>query len=402
MNEDITYVGLDAHQETIHAAVLLPGVEKAVEDQFANTPEAIRRWARRLLQRVPGPVVCCYEAGPLGYGLMRELEALGLRCGVVAPSLIPVKPGDRIKTDRRDARKLGELLRAGLLTPVHAPTAEQEAVRDLSRAREAVKRDQIRMRHRLSKFLLRRGMRWTLGRKAWTQAHLEWLRGRRLEYAADQAILDDQLLGLEQIESRLSALDAKLAAIAGEAPYREPVGWLRCFRGIDTLTALSLVAELHDWRRFASPRALMAYLGLVPSESSSGGKERRGAITSAGNARLRRLLVETAWHYRHRPGVSYRLRERRVGQPARVIAIADRAQHRLHTRYLRLQARGKHHNKIIVAVGRELVGFLWAAMNPQGPKPELPGGRKEETPANPLWGALEDRAGEEISGQAGI
>jgi transposase len=366
MNEDITYVGLDAHQETIHAAVLLPFVEKAVEDQFANTPEAIRRWARRLLQRASGPVVCCYEAGPLGYGLMRELEALGLQCTVVAPSLIPVKPGDRIKTDRRDARKLAELLRAGLLTQVHAPTAEQEAVRDLSRAREAVKRDQIRMRHRLSKFLLRRGVRWTLGRKAWTRAHIEWLRGRRLEYAADQAILDDQLLGLEQTESRLSALDAKLATIAGEAPYREPVGWLRCFRGIDTATALALVAELHDWRRFASPRALMSYLGLVPSESSSGGQERRGAITRAGNVRLRRLLVETAWHYRHRPSVSFRLRERRVGQPARVIAIADRAQHRLHTRYLRLQARGKHHNKIIVAVGRELVGFLWATMDPKG------------------------------------
>jgi len=234
--------------------LLLPGVEKAAEDPFANTPEAIRRWVRRLVQRAPGPVVCCYEAGPLGYGLMRELEALGLRCIVVAPALIPIKLGDRIKTDRRDARKLAELLRAGLLTEVHAPTAEQEAVRDLSRAREAVKRDQIRMRHRLSKFLLRRGVRWTLGRNAWTQLHLEWLRGRRLEYAADQAILDDHLLGLEQIESRLTALDAKLEAVAGEAPYREPVGWLRCFRGIDTLTALALVAELHDWRRFASPR----------------------------------------------------------------------------------------------------------------------------------------------------
>ena len=296
---------------------------------------------------------------------MRELEDAGLECIVVAPALIPVKPGDRIKTDRRDARKLAELLRAGLLTEVHAPTAEQEAVRDLSRAREAVKRDQIRMRHRLSKFLLRRGVRWTRGRKAWTQTHLEWLRGRRLEYAADQAILDDHLLGLEQIESRLTAFDAKLEAVADEAPYREPVGWLRCFRGIDTLTALALVAELHDWRRFASPRALMAYLGLVPSESSSGGKERRGAITRAGNVRLRRLLVEAAWHYRHRPGVSYRLRERRAGQPARVIAIADRAQHRLHARYTRLQARGKTHNKIIVAVGRELVGFLWAAMDPK-------------------------------------
>jgi len=336
VQERITYVGLDAHQETIHAAVLLPGIEKAAEDQFANTPETVRRWARRVGKRAPGRVVCGYEAGPLGYGLMRELEALGLQCIVVAPALIP-----------------------------YPPTPEQEAVRDLSRARGAVKTDQIRQRHRLSKFLLRRGVRWTLGRKAWTNAHLEWLRGRRLEHAADQAILDDHLLGLEQIQGRLSALDAKLEAIAQAVPYQEPVGWLRCFRGIDTLTALACVAELHDWRRFDSPRALMAYLGLVPSESSSGGKEQRGAITKAGNVRLRRLLVEAAWHYRHRPGVSYRLRARRAGQPARVIAIADRAQQRLHARYTRLQARGKAHNKIVVAVGRELAGFLWAAMDPK-------------------------------------
>jgi len=369
MEKDITHVGLDAHQETIQAAVLLPDGKKSAEDRLANTPEAIRRWARRLLQRAPGAVVCCYEAGPLGYGLKRELEALGLRCVVVAPALIPVKPGDRIKTDRRDARKLAELLRAGLLTEVHAPSAEQEAVRDLSRAREAVKRDQVRMRHRLSKFLLRRGVRWTPGRRAWTQAHLEWLRGRRLGYPADQAILDDHLLGLEQMESRLLALDAKLEAIGSEAPYRQPVGWLRCFRGIDTLTALALVVELHDFRRFASPRALMGYLGLVPSESSSGGKERRGAITKAGNSRLRRLLVESAWHYRHRPGVSYRLRERRAGQPARVIAIADRAQHRLHARDIRFQARGKPHNKIVVAIGRELIGFVWAALDPKANAP---------------------------------
>jgi transposase len=366
MEEGITYVGLDAHQGTIYAAVLMPGIEKAVEDQFANTPEAVRRWARRVAKRAPGPVACGYEAGPLGYGLLRELEALGLQCIVVAPALIPVRPGDRIKTDRRDARKLAGLLRAGLLTAVHPPTPEQEAVRDLSRARQAVKTDQMRQRHRVSKFLLRRGVRWTVGCRAWTQAHLVWLRGQRLAHAADQAILDDQLLGLEQIEGRLAALDAKLEAIAQAAPYQEPVGWLRCFKGIDTLTALAWVAELHDWRRFDSPRALMAYLGLVPSEASSGGKEKRGAITKAGNVRLRRLLVEAAWHYRHRPGVSARLRARRANQPTRVIAIADRAQQRLHARYTRLQARGKAHNKIVVAVGRELAGFLWAAMDPKG------------------------------------
>jgi transposase len=368
MSKDITYVGLDAHQETIHAGVLLPGVVRPAEDAFANSSEGLRRFVRRLRRRAPGEVVCAYEAGPLGYGLMRELEALGVGCVVVAPALIPIKPGERIKTDRRDARKLAELLRGGLLTAVHAPTPEQEAVRDLCRAREAVKRDQTRVRHRLSKLLLRRGVRWTQGRKAWTRAHLQWLRGRRFEHAADQVIFEDHLLALEQLESRLAALDAKLEALAQEAPYAAPVGGLRCFRGIDTLTALSLVAEIHDWGRFASPRELMAYVGMTPSERSSGGKERRGGITRAGNGRVRRLLIEAAWHYRHRPAVSYRLRERRRGQPPRVIAIADRAQHRLHARYRRLLARGKAHNQVTVAVGRELMGFLWAAMNPHRPQ----------------------------------
>lgn len=362
MAEGITYVGLDAHQERIHAAVLLADEAGPVEDTWANTPDGLRRWVRRLRRRAPGDVVCCYEAGPLGYGLMRDLEAAGLGCQVVAPGLIPVKPGDRIKTDRRDARKLAELLRGGLLTPVEVPTPEREAVRDLCRAREALKRDQTRQRHRLSKFLLRRGVRWTTGRKQWTRAHQEWLRGRRLPHAADQVVLDDHLLGLEQVGARLEALDAKLEAFAQDPAYAEPVGWLRCFRGIDTLTALSIVAELGDVRRFESAPSLMGYLGMVASEHSSGGKERRGSITKAGNGRLRRLLVEAAWHYRHRPAVGYRLRTRRKGQPASVIALADRAQQRLHARYQRLLARGKPHNKIVVAVGRELAGFLWAAL----------------------------------------
>ncbi len=249
---------------------------------------------------------------------------------------------------------------------MHAPTPEQEAVRDLCRAREAAKARPEAREHRLSKFLLRRGVRWTLGRKMWTRAHLEWLRGRRLAHAADQAMFDDHLLALEQLASRLEALDAQLARFASEAPWAESVGWLRCFRGIDTLTALAVVTELHDWQRFDSPRALMAYLGLVPSKHSSGGQERRGAITRAGNGRLRRLLIEAAWHYRHRPAVGFRLRERRRGQPPSVIAIADRAQQRLHARHQRLNARGKPHNKVVTAIARELAGFLWAALDPRG------------------------------------
>lgn len=363
MSEDTTYVGLDAHQERIHAAILLPGALDAVEESFANTPDGIRRFLRRVRKRAPGPIESCYEAGPLGYGLQRSLNTHDdLHCVVIAPSLIPRKPGDRIKTDRRDARKLADALRAELLTEVHAPTPEQEAVRDLCRAREAAKADQKRVRHRLSKFLLRREVRWTAGQKAWTRAHLEWLRGRRLSHPADQVILDDQLLALEQLEGRLVALDEQIEQIATHPVYAEPVGRLRCFRGIDTLTALSVVAELHDIRRFASPRALMAYLGLVPSESSSGGRQARGPITKTGNSRLRRLLIEAAWHYRHRPAVGYRLQQRRKGRSASAITIADRAQQRLHKRYRRLSERGKPQGKIVTAVARELVGFLWAAL----------------------------------------
>jgi transposase len=361
MEEGTTYVGLDAHQASTSGAIIFATGE-VVEDRFATTPDGIRRWVRRLKRRCEGRIVCGYEAGPLGYGLQRTLLGFGLDCIVIAPSLIPSKPGDRIKTDRRDALKLAELLAAGLLTEVHTPTPEQEAIRDLCRARESVKGDQKRIQHRLSKLLLRRATRWTHGRKMWTRAHREWLRGRRLEHPADQDILEDHLLALEQIEGRLAALDEKLATWATQEPNAEAVSWLRCFRGIDTLTALSVVAEIHDWRRFPSPRALMAYLGMVPSESSSGGKTQRGGLTKAGNRRVRRLLIESAWHYRHRPSVGYRLAKRRTGQPAEIIALADRAQQRLHRRYTRLSARGKIHNQVIAAVGRELVGFLWAAM----------------------------------------
>jgi len=361
MQEGTTYVGLDAHQESTNGSIILARGE-VVEDRFATTPEGIRRWVRRLKRRCKDRILCCYEAGPLGYGLQRTLVSLGVECIVIAPSLIPSKPGDRIKTDRRDALKLAQLLAAGLLTEVHVPTPDQEAIRDLCRARGSVKGDQKRIQHRLSKFLLRRAIRWTSGRKMWTGAHRKWLRGLRLEHAADQDILDDHLLALEQNEGRLAALDEKLAHWATQEPYAESVAWLRCFRGIDTLTALSVVAEIHDWRRFPSPRALMAYLGMVPSESSSGGKFQRGGLTKAGNSRVRRLLIESSWHYRHRPSVGYRLAKRRVGQPAEIIAIADRAQQRLHRRYARLSARGKSHNVVIAAVGRELVGFLWAVM----------------------------------------
>jgi transposase len=289
---------------------------------------------------------------------MREA---GYDCVVVAPSLIPRRPGDRIKTDRRDARKLAELDRAGLLTEVHPPTPEDEAARDLCRAREDTHQDLVRCRHRLSKLLLRRGRQWVEGKKAWGQGHRLWLRSLKFEYSEDQQVIDDYLLGIEQVEGRLTLLDQAIERLSQKDRYREVVGALRCFRGIDTLTAMSLVSELHDFMRFKSARGLMAFLGLVPSEHSSAGKESRGAITKAGNGHVRRLMIEAAWHYRHRPG-TVSLQKRRVGQPRQVIALADRAMQRLHRQYVRLTERGKARPKVVVGIARELTGFVWAAM----------------------------------------
>ncbi len=283
-------------------------------------------------------------------------------CQVIAPALIPRKPGERIKTNPRDARKLAELLRAGLLTEVQPPTPEEEAVRDLCRARDDAREDLQRSHHRLGKLLLRRGLHYS-GRN-WTRAHRQWIDSLEWAHAAERVVVDDYLLAIDHLEARLIELDARLTAIAATEPYREPVAWLRCFRGIDTLTAILILAELHDFRRFQSPRALMAYVGLVPGEDSSGEKHRRGRITRTGNALVRRLLVETAWHYQHRPSVGVALTRRRKGQPTRVIAIADKAQQRLCRRFRRLAEHHKPAPKIAVAIARELAGFLWAVLQP--------------------------------------
>jgi len=360
----ITFVGLDTSKESIQVALLGPGEKDAVEWQEANDARGLKRLVKRLKREAPGELRACYEAGPCGYALQRGLRAAGIECMVVAPSLIPVKPGERVKTDRRDARKLAEYLRAGTLTEVHPPTPEQEAARDLCRCREDVRQDLERSRHRMGKLLLRRAL--IHPGRAWTQAHRAWLRSLRFEETADRAVFEDYLLAIEHLEQRLRGLEEKLAALSVQEPYREPVGWLRCFRGIDTVTAMTIVTELHGFERFGTARELMAYLGLVPSEHSSGGKQRRGAITKAGNSHLRRVLIEAAWHYRHRPGESAQLRKRREGQPAWAIAIADRAQQRLHKRYWRLLGRGKAHNKTVTAVARELVGFIWATLSQHG------------------------------------
>jgi transposase len=363
MGEATTHVGLDVHKQSISVAMLLPGATKPVQWEMRNEPGEVRRLVRRLRRTgEASEILCAYEAGPCGYVLQRQLANAGVSCKVVAASLIPRKPGDRIKTDRRDACKLAELLRAGLLTEVRPPSESEEALRDLCRCREDARIDLQRARHRLSKMLLRQGLRYVEGRP-WTAQHRAWLWSLKVEHAAGQMVLDDYLLAVDQVSNRLATIEAQLTELAGQDAYRERVGWLRCFRGIDTITAISLVAELHGFERFQQPRSLMAYLGLVPSESSSGASVHRGAITKTGNRHLRRLLTEAAHHARHRPGVGAALRRRRGGQPAAVIALAERAQQRLHRRYSRLLlGRGLPLQKVVIACARELAGFLWAVL----------------------------------------
>jgi transposase len=357
-----TFVGIDAHKKDLFVAMLIGTQTAAVTWQLANEPQAVRRLVRKLEREAPGPVRVFYEAGPCGYALQRRMTTSRVQCDVIAPALIPRKPGERVKTNRRDARKLVELGRAGLLTAVQPPTPEDEAVRDLARARDDAREDLQRCRHRLGKLLLRRGLHFA--GKNWSRAHRRWIDTLAWAHAAERAVVHDYLLAIDQLEARLTDLDERLSEIAQTELYREPVAWLRCFRGIDTLTAMRILAELHDFRRFASAPALMAYLGLVPGEDSSGEKHRRGRITRTGNVLVRRLLVETAWHYQHRPSVGIALTRRRKGQPGRVIAIADKAQQRLCRRFRTMAAEHKPAPKIAVAIARELAGFLWAALQP--------------------------------------
>jgi transposase len=357
-----TFVGIDAHKKDLFVAMLIGAATTPVTWQLANEPGAVRRMVRKLERDAPGPVHVFYEAGPCGYALQRQVATARIACDVIAPALMPRKPGERVKTNRRDARKLAELGRAGLLTVVQPPTPADEAVRDLARARDDAREDLQRCRHRLGKLLLRRGLHYA--GKNWTQAHRRWVDSLTWSHAAERAVVEDYQLAIDHTQARLVELDARLAELAEQAPYREPVGWLRCFRGIDTLTAMLLLAELHDFRRFASAPALMAYLGLVPGEDSSGEKHRRGRITRTGNALVRRLLVETAWHYQHHPSIGVTLARRRQGQPARVIAIADKAQQRLCRRFRKWAAAHKPAPKIAVAIARELAGFVWAALHP--------------------------------------
>jgi transposase len=355
-----TIIAFDQHAATTVAAVLLPGQRTPALHTLTSDSPTILRFVERV--RRQGPIRCCYEAGPCGFELQRALTSRRTPCDVIAPALIPRRAGDRIKTDRRDAGQLAVLYRADALTPIHVPSEHEEAARDLLRCREDIRADLLRARHRLSKFLLRHGRRFTGTKKAWTQAHDGWLRAQTWAIAALDQTHQAYLRAVDEAVARLRTVEDDLRGLLTLEPLRPRVERLRCFRGINDLTALTIAAELGDPRRFATAPRTMAFVGLVPSEHSSGTKHARGRITKTGNAHLRRVLVEAAWHYRHRPFVGAMLRARQRGAPADVIAHAWTAQHRLHRRYRRLAARGKPSQHIITAVARELTGFVWAAL----------------------------------------
>jgi transposase len=360
VTQSTTIIAFDQHAATTVAAVLLPNQRTPVLHPLMSDAPTIVRFVERC--RRQGPVTCCYEAGPCGFELQRALTAREMPCDVIAPALIPRRAGDRIKTDRRDAGQLAILYRAGALTAIHIPTEQEEAARDLLRCREDIRGDLLRARHRLSKFLLRHGRRFTGTKKAWSKAHDAWLRAQTWPIPALDQTHAAYLRAVDEAVARLRSVEADLRTLLDLEPLRPRIQRLRCFRGIDDLTALTIAAELGDPRRFASAPRTMAFVGLVPSEHSSGTKQARGAITKTGNAHLRRVLVEAAWHYRHRPFVGAALRRRQDGAPAAIVAQAWTAQQRLHRRYHRLAGRGKPKQSVITAVARELTGFVWAAL----------------------------------------
>jgi transposase len=359
MKRTTLVVGMDVHKESISVSVLEAGRKEARPTvKLRNDATELKRLFGRLKKE--GEVKACYEAGSCGYEVQRVLAGMKVECDVIAPSLIPVRAGDRVKTDRRDAEKLARLYRAGELTSIRIPNEAEEALRDLVRCREDVREDVLRERDRLLKFLLRHGRTFTGGQKNWSMAHWKWLRQQSFENPMAQTVFTDYLVRLESTLGRLRALDQELAAAAEQEPYKGPVARLRCLRGIDTLSAVILVAEICDFDRFARPDQFMAFVGLVPSERSSGAKERRGGITKTGNGHARRVLIEAAWHYRQLPRQSDAIKKRWEGQDTRVVAHAWKAQDRLHRRFHRLTSRGKASQVAAVAVARELCGFIWS------------------------------------------
>jgi transposase len=355
-----TILGLDVHKNTISAGILRPGQDVADVEKISSDDDAVRRLVARLGNS--RQLRACYEAGPTGYELCRLLRTLGVACEVIAPSLIPTAPGDRVKTDKRDCRRLARRYRAGELVAIRVPTVAEEAVRDLCRARADMVIDRTRARHRLGKFLLRHNRIWR-GGDNWTMKHQAWMAAQRFDDLALEATYAHYRATLSAREAAVEAIDADLASWYGRAPFADTVGRLSAYRGITHLGALSLADEVCEWRRFGSAGTFMAFTGLTPSEHSSGESVRRGHITHAGNVHLRTQLVESAWAYKSRPAVGVELRRRQAGVGRDTVARAWAAQVRLCGRFRRLDERKTNRNIVVTAIARELAGFVWAEMS---------------------------------------
>lgn len=362
MNNTTKYVGLDVSKEKIAVAVAEEGRSKP---RFIGMINYEIKEIRKLMRKLGDPeqLQVCYEAGPTGYGLYRFLKSIDIECEVIAPSLIPQKPGERVKTDKRDAIKLATLYRAGELTPIYVPSEDDEALRDLVRAREDVKEDELRAKHRLTKFLLRNEIKPPKGTKKWTVKYWDWLNSLKFDRSASQVAYQEYLQQLKEFQQRLKLLEQEIEDQAKDGIHAPMIQTLMTLRGIAVITATSLVAEIGSFQRFKTPKHFMAYTGLVPSESSSGELRRLGKITKTGNQHVRRLLIEAAWSYRYQPAVKGELKKRQEGQPTNILGISWKAQNRLHKKYYRLLGRGKASGKAVTAIARELAGFIWAITN---------------------------------------
>ena len=352
-----TWIGLDVHAESIAMARYDGDAPNPVTSEIPNDPKTIARTFKRLASE--GRLRVCYEAGPCGYVVCRQLRALGIDCVVIAPSLIPKKAGERIKTDQRDAVKLARYLRAGELTAVWVPSEEIEAMRDVMRAREDTRHARTSARNRLQKFLLRHGRR--LAKKTgWTKTYWRWVLAQAFEREEETLVFDHYVQQVQFLDAQIEQLDKRIGELATRDKFRERVERLCTLRGIGTLTAMVVLSELFDLHRFEHPRQLAAFLGMVPSEHSSGKKERRGSITKTGNTHVRRVLIEAAWSYRHAKRVTARQERALAAQPLAVATIARKATERLAHRYRKLIGRAKKPNVVVTAIARELCGFIWA------------------------------------------
>jgi len=360
MKTSVQYVGLDVHKESMEVGLAESGVHGEVRHygKIGGDLGALDQVIRKLESK-GAELRFAYEAGPCGYQIYRHLTAKGYPCLVAAPALIPRRPGDRVKTDRRDALSLARLFRAGELSPVKVPDADDEAMRDLTRAREDAKAAERRAKQHTAAFLLRHGQRFP-GKTTWGRGYWRWLRQISMPYPAQQIVLQEYLDAVQEATARVQRLLAQIAELLPQWRWCPVVQGLMALRGVSLIVATTVVAEVGDLSRFNKPQELMAYLGLAPSEHSSGGKVRRGAITKTGNGHARRVLVEAAWAYRLQARVSRHLWRRLAGLPKPICDLAWKAQIRLCGRYRRLLARGKHRNAVVTAIARELAGFMWA------------------------------------------